>query len=138
MNKLLKEAKLEQYSERLIDRGIKIADLDNIITKNTSRIIDKIRKLIPILKIFDCHKLKATLHDLKKSGKLKKLIKEEKNIAAKKRRQEIEELKAEKSTKTKNISERTLIREKETITPDKKPINPLARLGDSLRAKRRK
>lgn len=45
-----------------------------MVKGSNSTMVNKIQRLLPMIKVYDCHKLKAVLQDLKRAGKLDKLI----------------------------------------------------------------
>ena len=66
MEKLLKLAKLEGEIDHFTTVDITVSELNELILENKPRTIDRIQKLLPELKLFDCHRLKATIQDLQK------------------------------------------------------------------------
>jgi len=74
MEQVIKTVHLEKQLSKVENLSEKFNDLCHIVKGSNSRVIDKIQRLLPMLKVFDCHRLKAALQDLKRAGKLQKLI----------------------------------------------------------------
>jgi len=132
MDKLLKQAKLEGLKKYADKHDVKVAELHSVITGNAKKTLEKIRQLIPEAKIFDCHKLKATVLDLEKSGIIYDLIKQD---TPKRQKTEIIELDINKSAKKLSRSgskSKSSKKESELITPDKKGYGKYPQIDLSL------
>ena len=66
MERLLKVAKLDTEFTNIEALGVKVKDLNSIILECKPKIVEIFQKLLPELKLFDCHRLKATIQDLQK------------------------------------------------------------------------
>ena len=139
MDKLFKIAKLDSEFADVGNSKVTLVDLYSIVSDNKPKAVDRIQKLLPNLKIFDCHRLKAILFDLEKSGKIVEMMIQEGTM----NKDQIQRL--NRALRNKSVSKADLeeIKDKPTvkeqITPNKvsKPSNYFASM-DSLRAKRRK
>lgn len=138
MEKLLKEAKLEKEFSKIKENGVKVVDLRAIITDSKAKAVDCIQNLLPSLKLFDCHKLKATLQDLQKSGKIMELMVEEGSMEKSEMEKEVNLMRNQKLAANTNSKSRNQGNEVETITPDKRDYksNQFASI-DSLKARKR-
>lgn len=119
MDSVIKEAKLEREFPDINQVGATVADLHAIISDNKQKAIDRIQKLFPSLKIFDCHRLKAALLDMKKSGKIVELMIQEGSVS-KEQAQKLEEaLRKEGEAAKADNSTSGLKSLPDTITPNK-------------------
>lgn len=66
MERLLKTAKLDTENINFDTIGVTAKELNDLILENMPKTIDRIQKLLPNFKLFDCHRLKATIQDLQK------------------------------------------------------------------------
>lgn len=66
MERLLKIANLETEIPNLETIEVTVKCLSDLILENKPKTIDSIQKLLPNFKLFDCHRLKATIQDLQK------------------------------------------------------------------------
>ena len=139
MDKLFKIAKLDSAFEDVGNSKVTLVDLYSIVSDNKPKAVDRIQKLLPNLKIFDCHRLKAILFDLEKSGKIVEMMIQEGTM----NKDQIQRLNRALRNKSASKADLEEIKDKSTvkeqITPNKvsKPSNYFASM-DSLRAKRRK
>jgi hypothetical protein len=139
MDKLFKIAKLDSAFEDVTNSKVTLVDLYSIVSDNKPKAVDRIQKLLPNLKIFDCHRLKAILFDLEKSGKIVEMMIQEGTM----NKDQIQRLNRALRNKSASKADLEEIKDKPTvkeqITPNKvsKPSNYFASM-DSLRAKRRK
>lgn len=120
MDRLLKQAKLEFLTSSIEFRGITVGDLYDIVKNNMKNSIEKIKVQLPEAKLFDCHKLKATLLDLEKCGKIHELIEID---SPKQQKHEVEPytgLVKKDYYENSDSKPKSSKREQETITPDKK------------------
>jgi len=74
MEKLLIEAQLEGEIKDIDHSEVTVHHLYQIVTDKKPNAVGRIQELLPELKTFDCHRLKATIFDLKKSGKIGDLM----------------------------------------------------------------
>lgn len=134
MEEFLKLAKLQSLKNDFDKNGVTIEQLYTIMTSNTQKIVEKIKFLLPETKLFDCHRLKATLQDLEKSGKIDDLIKSEQaEIEAKAELPEKSSI--TKKNQLKKISD---LNEVEIITPDKKEYGKFSSHGlEALKSKKK-
>lgn len=116
MDEFLKIAKLQSLKNDFEVNGVTIEQLYGIMTSKTQKMVEKFKSLLPEAKLFDCHRLKATLQDIEKSGKIEELIKTEQ--AENESKAQLAEMSLiTKKNQLKNISD---LKEVEMITPDKK------------------
>ncbi len=74
MDKLVKILDIEKETKKVEDRDTKLRELCKNVYDNKPKIVDKIKKLFPSINFLDCHKVRAVLQDLKRAGKLSKII----------------------------------------------------------------
>lgn len=136
MDELLKVAKLDYDPQSVTDFGVSVHDLYSIVNDGKPRIVDRIQKALPTFKLFDWHRLKAVLQDMKKSGKINAILEADKQNNSSKDEQN------SKNGKDLNSASKTQEEgkeEPEVVTPNKVPKSKsyIANM-DSLRNKRRK
>jgi hypothetical protein len=74
MEKLLIEAQLQGEIKDIGNLEVTVDDLYQIVIDMKPNVVTRIQELLPELKTFDCHRLKATILDMKKSGKISDLM----------------------------------------------------------------
>ena len=139
MDRLFEIAKLDKAFVDVGNPKATLVDLYSIVNDNKPKVVDRIQKLLPDLKIFDCHRLKAILFDLKKSGKIDEMMIQEGNMNKDQIQRLNRALQNKSATKADLEEDKEELVNKEQITPNKvsKPSNYFASM-ESLRAKRRK
>lgn len=139
MDSVIKEAKLEREFPDINQVGVTVADLHAIISDNKPKAIDRIQKLFPNLKIFDCHRLKAALFDMKKSGKIVELMIQEGSVTKEQAQKLGEALRKEGEAQKVDNATNEPKSPPDTITPNKldRHSSYFANI-DTLKAKSRK
>ena len=138
MEQLLKEAKLTGIIKNITGSNVKVAELYAITSKSNTKVIDKIRKLFPDMKVFDCHQLKAALHDLQKSGKIHEILQAEERAEKADVKKQANVMSEFDITATPRITNKRHSEELDSVTPDKKEFGKAKLVGiENLRGRKK-
>ena len=139
MDKLLKISRVEGEIKNADSLNVTVADLYQLINEGKPKAADRIRKLLPDLSTLDCHRIKATVLDMKKSGKITQFLQKEGQTKETPTKRDVRTSESKSSASRGERDAQESQKEAENITPDKTG-NPNVYFAsmESLKAKRRK
>lgn len=139
MDKLLKIARVEGEIKNAESLNVTVADLYDLINDGKPKSVGRIQKLLPDLSTLDCHRIKATILDMKKSGKITQFLQKEGQIKETPTKRDVRSSESKGSALKEEKDAQESQKEVENITPDKTG-NPNLYFAsmESLKAKRRK